>query len=77
MESHGVENQVSTAKGGLRFRETGEKQCQSPPYPPTQRLSPMCCFFPGPSSNFSSLCAVESRASHDEAGVCLLINLAP
>lgn len=73
MESYGVENQVSTAK--LRFEETGKKQCQSPL---TYQLRESCVFylFPGTSSNFFSLCAVESRASQKRA-VCLLIHLAP
>lgn len=49
-----------------RFGETGEKHAQS------QGESYVFYLLPWPSSNFSSLCAGESRASQDEAGVYFL-----
>lgn len=75
MESYGVENQASTAKN-WDLEKLAKKQCQTLPYLPTQRESYVFCLLPGTSSNFSSLCALESRDSQNKA-VCLLIHLAP
>lgn len=66
MEKHGVGNQVRTASDQVLERDS-RKSASEPLYPQTQRESCVFCLFPGLSANCSFSCAVESRASQDEA----------